>query len=83
MWLATVAEACRRTGWRVHAWVLMGNHQHLLLETTEANLVNGMKWLQGAYAQRYNSRHRERGHLFLGVTGRCRWRWMRRAIFKS
>jgi putative transposase len=32
MWLATLAAACRRTGWRIHAWVLMGNHFHLLLE---------------------------------------------------
>ena len=66
MWLAAVAEACHRTGWRMHAWVLMGNHQHLLLETPEANLVNGMKWLQGTYTQRYNARHRQRGHLFQG-----------------
>jgi putative transposase len=64
--LATVNEACRRTGWRIHAWVLMGNHYHLLLETPEANLVRGMKWLQGTYTQRYNARHRVRGHLFQG-----------------
>lgn len=38
MWLATLGEACRRTGWRVHAWVLLGNHYHLLLETPEGNL---------------------------------------------
>jgi hypothetical protein len=44
----------------------MGNHYHLLLETPEANLVTGMKWLQGTYTQRYNARHRKRGHLFQG-----------------
>ena len=33
LWVATLAEACGRTGWRIHAWVLMGNHFHLLLET--------------------------------------------------
>ena len=66
MWLATVGEACRRTGWRIHAWVLLPNHYHLLLETPEPNLVNGMKWLQGTYTQRYNARHRQRGHLFQG-----------------
>ena len=43
MWLATLVEAWRRTGWRVHAWVLMDNHYHLLLETPEPNLVSGMK----------------------------------------
>lgn len=44
----------------------MGNHYHLLLETPEPNLVSGMKWLQGTYTQRYNARHRKRGHLFQG-----------------
>jgi putative transposase len=66
LWRATLGDACERTGWRVHAWVLMDNHYHLLLETPEANLVNGMKWLQGTYTQRYNARHRQCGHLFQG-----------------
>ena len=42
-------EACEKTGWRIHAWVMMNNHYDLLLETPEANLVAGMKWLQGTY----------------------------------
>jgi REP element-mobilizing transposase RayT len=66
MWLATLAQAWKRTGWRIHAWALMANHYHLLLETPEPNLVTGMKWLQGTYTQRYNARHRKRGHLFQG-----------------
>ena len=45
--LETLAEVCEKTGWRIHAYVLMGNHYHLLVETPEANLVAGMKWLQG------------------------------------
>jgi len=49
LWLATLGEACEKTGWRIHAWVMMNNHYHLLLETPEANLVAGMKWLQGTY----------------------------------
>jgi hypothetical protein len=44
----------------------MTNHYHLLLETPEANLVVGMKWLQGTYTQRFNLRHGLRGHLFQG-----------------
>jgi REP element-mobilizing transposase RayT len=40
-WRATLSEACGRTGWRIHAWGLMSNHCHLLLETPEANLVSG------------------------------------------
>lgn len=64
--LATLGEACEKTGWRVHAFVLMGNHYHLLVETPEANLVAGMKWLQGTYARRFNGRHRVFGHLLAG-----------------
>lgn len=64
--LDTLDEACTKTGWRVHAFVLMGNHYHLLLETPEANLVAGMKWLQGTYTQRFNARHKLWGHLLQG-----------------
>ena len=60
----TLGEACERTGWRVHAWVLMSNHYHLMVETPEANLVAGMKWLQNTYTRRFNSRHRLWGRLF-------------------
>ena len=64
--LETLGEACDKTGWRIHAYVLMGNHYHLLVETPEGNLVAGMKWLQGTYTQRYNGRHQIFGHLFQG-----------------
>jgi len=66
LFLGTLGEACGRTGWRVHAFVLMGNHYHLLIETPEANLVDGMHWLQGTYTKRFNIRHNQRGHLFQG-----------------
>lgn len=62
----TLEEACTKTGWLVHAFVLMNNHYHLLLETPEANLVAGMKWLQGTYTQRFNSIHKLWGHLLQG-----------------
>ena len=66
LFLETLEEACVQTGWSVHAYVLMGNHYHALLETPEANLVSGMKWLLGTYTQRFNSRHKVFGHLFQG-----------------
>ena len=66
IFLDTLEEACAKTGWVVHAFVLMGNHYHLLLETPHANLVAGMKWLQGTYTQRFNARHKLWGHLFQG-----------------
>jgi REP element-mobilizing transposase RayT len=62
--LHTLAEACGKTGWRIHAWVLMGNHYHLMLETPEPNLVDGMQWLQNTYTRRFNTRHRLWGRLF-------------------
>ena len=66
MFLATLVEAKVMMGWKIHAYVLMSNHYHLLLETPEPNLVAGMKWFQGTYTQRYNARHKTRGHLFQG-----------------
>lgn len=64
--LGALGEVCERTGWKVHAYVLMGNHYHLLLETPEPNLTAGMQWLQGTYTKRFNAIHREWGHLFQG-----------------
>lgn len=64
--LDTLEEVCERTGWRVHSYVLMSNHYHMLITTPEANLVAGMKWFQGTYTQRFNNRHRMCGHLFQG-----------------
>jgi REP element-mobilizing transposase RayT len=52
--------------WRIHAYVLMGNHYHLLLETPEPNLSRGMRQLNGIYTQRFNRRHERAGHLFEG-----------------
>jgi len=64
--LATLAEACLKTGWQVHAYCLMGNHFHLVVETPQPNLVAGMKWFLGTYTSRFNRRHRVFGHLFSG-----------------
>ena len=64
--LRTLAEVCARTGWRIHAYVLMSNHYHLLVETPEANLVAGMRWFQGTYTARFKRRYRLSGHLFQG-----------------
>lgn len=64
--LKCLGEACEKTGWRVHAWCLMSNHYHLAVSTPGANLVDGMQWLQGTFATRFNQLRRERGHLFQG-----------------
>ena len=52
--MAALNEACQKTGWRIHAWCLMPNHFHLVIETPQANLVTGMKWLLGTYTGRFN-----------------------------
>lgn len=59
-------EACAKAGWRVHAWCVMSNHYHLAVETPQANLVEGMRWLQGTFSVRFNRLRQERGHLFQG-----------------
>src|SRR3954470_19905882 len=64
--LATCGEACAKTGWEVHAYVLMGNHFHLVVETPQPNLAVGMKWRLGTYTQRWNRRWQRWGHLFGG-----------------
>jgi REP element-mobilizing transposase RayT len=46
VYLRTLGEVCSRTGWRVHARVLMSNHYHLMIQTPQANLVAGMRWFQ-------------------------------------
>ena len=56
--LKAVSKVCAQTGWMVHAWVIMGNHYHLFIETPEGNLVEGMKWLQNTYTRNSNVRHR-------------------------
>lgn len=66
LFVCCLGEVCERNGTRVHAWCLMSNHYHLLLETPQANLVNTMKWFQGTFTQRYNTRHKLVGHLFQG-----------------
>src|SRR5271163_3579613 len=64
--LETLGAACAKTGWEVHAYCLMRNHFHLVVETPAANLVAGMKWLLGVYTKRFNIRHKLSGHLFAG-----------------
>jgi putative transposase len=64
--LQTLGDTCVKTGWQVHAFCLMPNHFHLVVETPQPNLVSGMKWLLGTYTARFNRRHRLSGHVFAG-----------------
>jgi len=59
-------EACEKSSWVLHAFVLMRNHYHLALETPEGNLISGMQWLQSTFSNRFNRFRSEHGHLFQG-----------------
>ncbi|OHB66193.1 MAG: hypothetical protein A2V70_12670 [Planctomycetes bacterium RBG_13_63_9] len=62
-WLRRTVETY---GWRVSAFVVMPNHDHLLVRTPEPNLSAGMQFLNGSYTGYFNRRHRRVGHLFQG-----------------
>ena len=64
--LKTLAEACQKAGWQVHAYCLMRNHFHLVMETPKANLAAGMRWLLSACTIRLNHRPKLFGHVFGG-----------------
>ncbi len=58
--------------WHCLSYCLMGNHLHLLLETTEPNLGHGIRQIHGPYAQAFNRRHGRTGHLFENRFGSVR-----------
>jgi len=64
--LEILGDAVERFGWICHAYCLMSNHFHLLLETPEANLSRGMRHLNGVCTQRFNRRHQRAGHVLQG-----------------
>lgn len=64
--LELLASVCDRHNWTIHAYCLMSNHYHVVLETPEPTLAKGMRQLNGVYTQDFNRRHRKGGHLFQG-----------------
>src|SRR6266542_2128891 len=64
--LEILGEGITRFKWKLHGFVLMGNHFHLLVETPEPNLSRGMRHLNGVYTQWFNWRHKRCGHLMQG-----------------
>jgi REP element-mobilizing transposase RayT len=55
--LRILEQTCERFNWICHAYCLMTNHDHLLLETPDANLSKGMRQLNGVYSQDVNRGH--------------------------
>ena len=66
-WL--LAKVIARQGWRCLSYCLMDNHLHLMIETPQANLGDGMQRLHGTFAQQLNRRHGRAGHVFQGRFG--------------
>lgn len=65
-WLELFDQTCRRFNWVCHAWCLMSNHYHVVVETIEGNLAQGMRHLNGVYTQTFNRTHHRVGHVFQG-----------------
>ena len=66
IFLQTLEQAVKQFNWLCHAWCLMDNHYHLLIQTPDGNLSKGMRQLNGVFTQASNRRHRRVGHLFQG-----------------
>jgi len=65
-WLALFDKVCERYNWRCHAYCLMSNHYHIVVETIEGNLSKGMRQLNGVYTQYFNITHKRVGHVYQG-----------------
>ncbi len=65
-WLQALQLVCKRFNFVVHSYCQMGNHYHLMVETIEGNLAQGMRQLNSLYSQEFNRRHKFVGHVFQG-----------------
>ncbi len=66
VFLNAIDMVVQRFGWNVHAYVLMADHYHLIVDVPKANLSKGMRQLNGVYTQHFNRRHGLEGPLFQG-----------------
>lgn len=66
VFLSVLGDVVGRYSWICHAYCLMSNHYHILVETPDCNLSQGMRHLNGIYTQRFNRRHGRVGHVFQG-----------------
>jgi putative transposase len=66
LFLQLLDEVVHQSKWICHGFCLMTNHYHLLVETPESNLSNGMRELNGRYCQSFNLKHSRSGHVLQG-----------------
>lgn len=64
--LSLLSQVSKDYNWLIHAYCLMDNHYHLLIETPDGNLSRGMRQLNGVYTQISNRHHGKVGHVFQG-----------------
>src|SRR5687768_8582877 len=64
LFVGLLCKVARTRGWKVHAFALMTNHYHLVVQTADADISEGMQYLNGAYAMAFNARHAFEGHVF-------------------
>ena len=65
-WLTLFGQVCKRFDWVCHAYCLMDNHYHIVIETVGGNLSSGMRQLNGVYTQAFNRLHNRVGHVYQG-----------------
>src|SRR4030067_2859257 len=66
IFLDTLSQVDKRYNWLCHAYCLINNHYHLIIETPDGNLSAGMRQLNGVYTQAFNRRNHRVGHVFQG-----------------
>jgi putative transposase len=66
LFLKILEDTVEKFNWICHAYCLLTNHYHLLIETPDGNLSRGMRQLNGVYTQSFNRRHNRVGHVFQG-----------------
>ena len=66
MFLDLFGRVCEQFNWSCHAYCLMTNHYHVVIETGDGNLSKGMRHMNGVYTQAFNRQHRRVGHVFQG-----------------
>ena len=64
--LTVLGVIVKRYNWLCHAYCVMDNHYHLMIEIPDANLTRGMRQLNGVYTRKYNWRHSKTGHILQG-----------------
>jgi REP element-mobilizing transposase RayT len=64
VFIKLLARTVGKYGWQLHAYCLMGNHFHFMLDTPNANIADGMRYLKSSYALWFNEEKPREGHLF-------------------